>query len=223
MIHMVQIAIDLDSVLAQTVPAMLRLFNQEFGTAYTKEVVSDYEFWKVVPELREMKVSKAKDKFYRLLDKAWEDWQSIEPEPGAVEAMQRLADEGHEIDIVTGRETTPREVLEQWLRWHRIPYNNLIVVGGKQQERKTGEQKADMPYDVFIDDNPFQVGTMANYPDKTLLLFTQPWNRNYPLTENVIRVYGWPDALHKLTRSRFWGQRRPDNGSVLVQGYPRHI
>lgn len=218
-----RIATDLDSTLAQTIPAMLRLYNRKYGTNYSKDIISDWEFWKVLPELRDMKVSKAKDKVYRLMEKAWEDWEYMEPEPGAVEAMHRLAAEGYEIDIVTGRKGTSREILEAWLRKHDIPYEDLIIVVGRQ-EKKTGEQKADMPYSVFIDDNPFQADAMKDHPDKTLLLFAQPWNRNYPMTENVIRVYDWPDALRKLTRSRFWGQRRqPDNNSVLVQGYTRHI
>ena len=221
---MVRVAVDLDSVLAQTVPAMLRVYNATYQTSYTKTDITDYSAGNVLPELQRLGKSKGKSMFFRLLDKAWEDWQSIEPEPGAIEAVRRMKDAGLQIDIVTGRSTTPRDILELWLRQHGIPYDNLIVAEAKPgEERRTSELKTDLPYDIFVVDNPFMAKAIAGQPDKFLLLFDQPWNVGIVESENVVRVHGWPDAVSKvgLGRSRSF-ERRP-SGSTKVRRYPRHI
>ena len=218
-----KLAVDLDSTLSHTIPAALRTLNSELGTSYTIKDVTSFSAWEVLPALRDH--PKGRDKFYRSLDKAWEDWQSIEIELGAVEAMRRLKNAGLQIDIVTGRSTTPRDVLESWLRLHGIPYDNLIVTEAKPgEERRTSELKTDLPYDIWIDDNPYMATAIKNQPEKLLLLFYQPWNRDIPNGPNVVRVYGWQDTLRKLGLGPTTGPagRRP-NSNKRVRRYSRHI
>jgi len=59
------------------------------------------------------------------------------------------------------------------------------------------QPKARLDFDYFIDDNPNMVADIRNYPNKILLLFDQPWNRDievkYAPYQNVVRVKDWDD------------------------------
>lgn len=59
------------------------------------------------------------------------------------------------------------------------------------------QKKVRLDFDFFIDDNPHMVVDIREYPEKTLLLFDQPWNRviktAYSPFQNVVRVKSWDD------------------------------
>lgn len=55
--------------------------------------------------------------------------------------------------------------------------------------------KARLDFDFFIDDNPHMIADIQQYPNKILLLFAQPWNKDLVYYyESVVRVNGWNDV-----------------------------
>ena len=72
-------------------------------------------------------------------------------------------------------------------------YNDFIKIDVE-------DKKLNYEADIYIDDNPNMIEEMIDYPERTLLLFTQPWNKKYDVSEikNIIRVSGWDDTMEKI-------------------------
>jgi len=168
---MTRYAVDLDGTLADTVGATLEIFNERYGTRYTKADVTDWHFWNTFPELQMLPESKRKDIILRMMDEAWISGR-VRPEPGAAEFMRELTEREPQVDIVTGRSMgTPTEVIERWLGKNGIPYRNLVRVRGSQEKVYHG-------YDVYWDDDPnLAVDIWRRWPEKRMFLVSQPWNR----------------------------------------------
>jgi len=47
--------------------------------------------------------------------------------PGTVGALTKLKKKGYKIIIWTGRVETEREITEHWLKFHNVPYDELIM------------------------------------------------------------------------------------------------
>ncbi len=78
-------------------------------------------------------------------------------------------------------------VVKKWM------YNDFIKIDVE-------DKKLNYEADIYIDDNPNMIEEMIDYPERTLLLFTQPWNKKYDVSEikNIIRVSGWDDTMEKI-------------------------
>jgi hypothetical protein len=116
-----------------------------------------------------------------------------DPYPGAVEAIESLLAEGHEVRIVTTKHGLPNEqramleTIEFYARIGLLDRVDIVFPRG---------DKTAYPADVVIDDKP----TLAwAQPGAVNLLMTQPWNRGgigFPKPgARVLRVYDWATAL----------------------------
>ncbi|MHA1757476.1 MAG: hypothetical protein ACTSVV_11940, partial [Promethearchaeota archaeon] len=76
-----------------------------------------------------------------------------------------------------------------------IHYRELIMV-----EKTPPDSKLKHEHDIFIDDNPYLIDAMPDYPEKYLLLFNQPWNQKTILTNNIIRIYSWKEIIGAISR-----------------------
>ena len=73
-----------------------------------------------------------------------------------------------------------------------LTYNQII---------KAEKIKADYNYNVFVDDNPNMINDMKEYPNKFLLLYSTPWNKNYSYnSRNVCRVSNWREIFDKIIK-----------------------
>ncbi len=93
-----------------------------------------------------------------------------EPNAGAVEALQRIADAGHELHVVTARAsgTAPTAALvatESWLKAYGIPYSSLTM----------SVDKTIVPTDVFVEDSAQNYDTLVAAGVRAYLL-NRPWN-----------------------------------------------
>ncbi len=97
----------------------------------------------------------------------------------------------HDVTILTAEANTV-EVLTKKLKSIYIDkkthYDKIITVD-------PNENKLNYEADVYIDDNPNMAEKMHEHPDRYLLLYDQPWNKNFEddKSENVWRVFGWDD------------------------------
>ena len=108
-------------------------------------------------------------------------WKTVEPIPGAAEALQRLMRDGHDVYIVTA--TTYRSVPEKMddLLFRYFPFlswDQVIITRNKQMIRG----------DVLIDDGIHNL----EGGDYAKILMTAPHNRDYDAKANgMIRVENW--------------------------------
>ena len=169
------ILVDMDDTIEQLLKAWVKGANERYG----REV--RYE------DIRSWDVSAAYDGL------SWEQiyeipmtpgfWKTVEPIPGAAEALQRLMAAGHEVYIVTATEcdSVPEKMNELLFRYFPfLRWEQVIITCRKQLIRG----------DVLIDDGVHNlVGG-----DYHKILVTAPHNMDYDAEANgMIRVSSWAE------------------------------
>lgn len=176
-----RIALDLDGVLAQTYEVAFRLMGEDAAWEY-----DDIESW-----------TWGLDKFgdSRFLSSVWHAWtlrpHEIEPmESGISKATADLRALADQLDIVT---SDPghfgiKESKREWLDEQEVHYDELRI-------SPMGGTKADLDYDVFIDDNPRMARDVK--PSQKLLLRNAPYNQE--ASGDYHRVESLPEAYSILS------------------------
>jgi len=174
-----RIAMDLDGVLADTIRSFCNILNTRRSTAYSPEVFDRWNAWEIAHISRE--------EFLRTLDEAWFNWKSIPSmEEDIAMKVSRLTQFGR-VDIVTGRSEATVPYAEEWLRFHRIPFANLV-------RTESTSAKAELDYDIFIDDSEFLMSLIASRLFGFGFLYTQPWNISAKILPRIFRIRRWEDV-----------------------------
>ena len=169
---------DLDGVLADTIQSFCKILNTRRSTAYSPEAFDRWNAWEIAHISRE--------EFLRTLDEAWFNWRSIPAiEDSLASKVSRLTEFGS-IDIVTGRSEETVPFAQEWLQFHRIPYAKFVRTASTAA-------KAELDYDIFIDDSEFLMSLIASRLLGFGLLYTQPWNRSAKSMPRIFRVRSWEE------------------------------
>jgi 5'(3')-deoxyribonucleotidase len=180
------IAVDLDGVLADTILPFCRIINERHSTLFEASSFIRWNAWEIahIP----------KEEFLRTLDEAWYNWKTIPPtEENIGRKVARLHMLGR-VDIVTGRSPDTVASARSWLRQHEVPFHSFVRTYGTMK-------KAELAYDIFIDDSPDLMRGIASTHGKYGIIYTQPWNKNTPRTSRILRVERWdqiPAAVRKI-------------------------
>jgi uncharacterized HAD superfamily protein len=138
-----------------------------------------------------------KDEFFRTLDEAWFDWRAIPPtEEHIDEKVGRLLEFG-KVDIVTGRSLETVTAAKSWLKERAIRFNSFV-------RTEKGKDKAKLNYDVFVDDSPELMSQLSSGSRRHGILYTQPWNKEYPIRTHISRVNSWnqiPGVVQKIVNA----------------------
>ena len=183
-------SVDIDGVLLDTMITYVNLFNKKYSTSYTKNDVTDWEFfydWDISEK------------------EAWEFFLQIYRDsmntPFIDEKIPEILKDlntKHDVYIVSARMNEYREPILDKLRHHEIypeiHYLELILLYHKPYDLKLKQD-----FDVFIDDNPNLVEPIKEMKDRVLLLFDQPWNQDVVANKNVIRVRNWTEIQEYFT------------------------
>jgi len=116
---------------------------------------------------------------------------AIEPtEVGIMSKLYELQQLTTSISIVTGRSGFDRQI-QAWLDTQGIIYDNYVVVNSQ-------EEKAELGYQILIDDCPKHVEYIQN--DQTFLLYDQPYNQHIDTQsyDNVTRINSLGEAISKI-------------------------
>ncbi|MBT6807292.1 MAG: hypothetical protein HOA48_03005, partial [Nitrosopumilus sp.] len=79
--------------------------------------------------------------------------------------------------------------VKSWLKHHNIVYDNYVSV-------IDGPMKADLDYDVFIDDSPLNALKFLEN-NKKVILYSQPWNQHIS-NPNLHRILNLVEAIKKI-------------------------
>lgn len=159
-----RLGIDLDGVVANFTKGWMGFYNREFGTNL---VVSDSKDWGDLVNLTH----------FDDIDQFW-DWSSeldghsvfwhLEPFPGSVEALRRLANDGHHIVVLTTKPSFAVDDTHAWIERHRMPAAEIHIL----------EDKWLVDCHVYLDDGPHVLpGLVSHRPDRTVCRYVRPWNR----------------------------------------------
>jgi uncharacterized HAD superfamily protein len=185
----VRIAVDIDGVLLDLVITFCEIFNERYNTHYTKEDVSNWEFfndWNITEE-------EAFEIFFQIYENTM-DVPFIDEK--ASEYMRKL-NINHDVYILSARTSQYKSQIIEKLNFHNIKkgvhYKELILV-----HHKPYDQKQNYNFDVYIDDNPHLAETIKNIKERYLLLYDQPWNQDFNCKNNIIRVHNWKEVYDTI-------------------------
>ncbi len=152
------------------------------------------------------------DEFMRLAHLP-EALASVEPMPGAVEALADWRQRGYEVFVVTGRPPATLEDTLSWLDRHGMTYAEFHFLD-KYSEYYSGRPAegtlclADLPgldFCLAVEDFP---GTAQHLADKVgvpVALFDRPWNRAVEARGEdcdeggpLVRCRGWAEIVRRF-------------------------
>lgn len=110
-------------------------------------------------------------------------------EKGVMAKVHNLYKNVDRLDVVTGRKGH-REIMKAWLDTHGIRYDEFVIADSQ-------EAKADLGYDVYIDDCPMHSERLNDA--QTFLLYDQPYNRDITLPDGSHRIRSIRDAIEYVT------------------------
>ena len=175
-----KIALDVDGVLADVIMSWLN-YSNSIRPEIAKHQITSWEFW------NEFKIDRYD--FYTELSSCWKNWMTIPTTEKNLSSITKSLTEIAQVDIVTARERSTDSFVKSWLDHHNIEYDNYVSV-------IDGPMKADLDYDVFIDDSPLNAEQFLKN-NKKVILYSQPWNQH--VSENKIhRVSNLSEAIEKI-------------------------
>ena len=169
------ILVDMDDTIEQLLSAWVKGVNERYGRSVRYE---DIRAWDVSAAYEGLSWEQVYD-----IPMTPGFWKTVEPIPGAAEALQRLMAAGHEVYIVTATEcdTVPEKMNDLLFRYFPfLRWEQVIITSRKQLIRG----------DILIDDGIHNL----EGGDFHKILVTAPYNRNYDAEANgMIRVNSWDE------------------------------
>ena len=175
-----KIALDVDGVLADVIQSWLN-YNNSIRQEISKQEISDWDFWK------KFKINRYD--FYAELSSCWKNWMSVPPTETNLSSTTKNLSKIGQVDIVTARERSTDSFVKNWLNHYDISYDNYVSV-------IDGPMKADLDYDVFIDDSPLNALKIIQ-EKKKIILYSQPWNQHI-LEDQIHRVSNLSEAIEEI-------------------------
>jgi len=171
------ILVDMDDTIEQLLKAWVKRANEKCGRNVTLDEITG---WNVAAPYSGLTRKQIYDVTY---EKGF--WESVEPMPGAAEALRHFMEEGHEVYIVTATEIEHVEEKMKGLLFRYFPFiswSQVIITSRKQMIRG----------DVLIDDG---IHNLEGGEYKKIM-FTAPHNRHYDAEANgIIRVSSWDEVV----------------------------
>lgn len=140
------------------------LYNKEYKDTLT---VADMDYFDLVRSVK----AKCGIKIYKYIK---EDgfFRNLPPLPGAVEALQKIQDDGHDITLVSAPSFAPASYRDkvEWVNEYLpfLDYNDILL----------GHKKYLIKGDIFIDDSPINITKYKkNWPKARIMTIGYPYNK----------------------------------------------
>jgi 5'(3')-deoxyribonucleotidase len=174
-----RLGIDLDGVAADFDGGWIAAYQAEFGTP---------------PRSRETWDGLHHATHFTDMRAFW-DWihdrhvfRHLKPVPGAVEALTRLAADGHDIVILTAKPDRAVHDTLHWIADQKIPTREIHFLHAKHR----------IACDVYLDDSPVVLPSLVTHrPRAVVCRMVAPWNQ--PVS-GALDVVDWSDFLSLVGR-----------------------
>ena len=184
-----RLGIDLDGVVANFTMGWMNFYNKEFGAELE---VEDSQRWNDLVDLTHFENMGEFWRWSSDLDGRSLFWH-LEPFPGAIDALQSLADAGHEIVVITTKPDFAVADTHEWIANHDIPAAEIHIL----------EDKWLVECDVYLDDGPHVLPRLvANRPESTVCRYVRPWNHPLPGAVDVTDFDEFRELVERLAINR---------------------
>ncbi|MCG8563855.1 MAG: bifunctional metallophosphatase/5'-nucleotidase, partial [Desulfobacterales bacterium] len=185
--------VDVDDVLSMTTDTYIGVVEREFGKTVSYRDLTTFDL------MTSFGLTQAEfDHFFQMVHTP-EVLMGYSVVEGCVETLSAWADQGHFIDIVTGRPSWTHGATLDWLYRHRIPFNELTMVDKYNRpdvDPSVSISKAAFgrrSYDVAVEDSREMALYLAREMGVPVKLYHRPWNARPVADHRVCRVTCWGD------------------------------
>lgn len=195
-IQAMNIAVDIDDVIADLINNLILFHNETYGTNLQKKDFTTQMYNEVwggtLPQAIE-KVSKFSKTDY---------FKKITPIPNSLEAVNFLKKNNHTLFLITGRKDSLTEETALWVEKHfpnifsGIYHTNHYTLNSKKL--KKSQVCNDLNIKLIIEDDPTHIVDCANAGIQ-VFVFDHPWNQG-ELPKNATRVYSWTEIIENINR-----------------------
>ena len=191
-----RILLDMDEVICAWVDRLLAWYNEDKGTHIKREDVKD---WALTDTL-----GPGSEDFIRSVMRYQRMYDDLDEIPGAVDGIEKLLDDGHDVLIVTAVPKCAPVVFAGKLEWIRRNMRRKIMNHAFDKSIRIGDPFFDLKNfiacgrkevivgDLLVDDGVHNLEPFRLTGRRTVV-FDAPWNRTYTKADK--RVYGWGDLL----------------------------
>lgn len=181
-----RLGIDLDGVVADFNGGWTKLHNAEFGSTVTPDHVT---MWDGLHHLGGFDDMDAFWDWARGNEHRPSIFRHLELLPDALETLHALAEEGHQIVIVSTKPDWAIHETMHWLADHQIPTREVHLTFSKHL----------VDCDVYLDDAPGVLPDLVeHHPDALVCRYVRPWND--PI-DGTTAVNNWAE-FHALVTQR---------------------
>lgn len=184
-----RIGIDVDDVLAESLPGYLEAFRRRFG----REVRIEEAAWEIFRRYPEISATQMWGFFSELEASDFLGTRPVYPE--AVGAVKALAANGHRLFVVTGRLTQHRDHTRRLLQRAGLLefFEELVHRDNEAATDYKPRIVREMKLDLLVEDELHVALAAADVPIP-VLLFDRPWNQG-ELPPGITRVSDWDQVL----------------------------
>ena len=185
------IVVDLDGTVVDTYGSKFRTRAKRLcGKTFNLSDLTDYNFTKVT-KLTQDDIAEifASAKFYN----------TLQPLPKAVEALQRLYDAGFELHFMTVRPSNVHVRAEtlQWLAKYSVPFNSIHLLTHAEGGLGKARIAKALRLDYFFEDNPSYAAELSRVGLQGFMVKTL-YNRYEPLPKHTALVSDLSVAARRL-------------------------
>jgi 5'(3')-deoxyribonucleotidase len=153
---------DLDGIVADLLTPWLSRYNADYGDNLTVTDITDWDIHNCVK-------SECGEKIYDYINEPG-FYFNLKPLPGAIDTINSLRNDGHEVVFVTASASAPHTA-EEKLRWIEKHF------GMSRRDVFIGHKKHLVKGDVFIDDSPKNLMKYREaWPDALICTIAYPHN-----------------------------------------------
>lgn len=180
------IAFDLDDILASFQDGWCLFNNTRYGTSFTAESFTEYNYEKIMGISQE----EVFRRIFELYDAGI--LLTLSPVHGAFEVVAKLAKQ-HQLSIITSRPSEVRSQSEEWLeRCFPGIFSQMHLTGQISREGHNHKvTKADIclenNIDLLVEDAPIYAEQVSAV-GKRVALVTKPWNSLFVANSPIVRV-----------------------------------
>ncbi len=180
-----QIGLDFDGVVVDSAKLKARAAEKLFGK---KGKIHGTNFKREIVVGNGWLTDKEYDKVCKCAYNKWYYGQLMEAMPGARFYLSALNKEGHNLFIITSRDSTSFPIADKWLGENGFQFVSRTGIGLKQS--KAPLLKA-LSADIFVDDDLDKLLPLQGIVEH-LFLFSWPWHKNIKLPPGIVKLdNGW--------------------------------